>query len=173
MNGDDMNNFDATAYSIVVTKVHEDDEDLFFAYVKEIPDISSYSAEYQEAYEDCIDSLTVLYSDAMDHGKAFPQPYKAPSPSAPSGRVTLRMSRSMHADIARYAEEDGVSLNHWIVEAISQRRGFYVASKSTPAVLNSFVSAAVEPLLKGDFAGALGGALQLSSSEDRYIKLRT
>ena len=81
MNGDGMGNFDASAYSIVVTKVREDGEDLFFAHVTEIPDISSYASDYQQAYEDCIDSLTVLYSDAMESGKAFPKPYKGPSPS--------------------------------------------------------------------------------------------
>lgn len=173
MNGDDMNNFDAAAYSIVVTKVHEDGEDLFFAYVKEIPDISSYSERYQDAYDDCIDSLNVLYADAMENGKAFPMPYKAPSPSAPSGRVTLRMSRSMHADIARYADEDGVSLNYWIVEAIAQRRGFHVAKQPTSATLVSLVNATFRPFLGGETSGGPDRSLQLSSSEDRYVEVQT
>jgi hypothetical protein len=38
-----------------------------------------------------------------------------------SGRVTLRMSKSMHASVSKLADREGVSLNSWIVEAISAR----------------------------------------------------
>lgn len=139
-----MSDFDATAYSIVVTKAREDDEDPFFAYVKEVPDISSYGNEFQDVYDDCIDSLNVLHADAVANGKIFPLPDKAALPSAPSGRVTLRMSRTMHADIARCADEDGVSLNQWIVEAIAQRRGYYVvASSFAGSRILSMTSAAI------------------------------
>lgn len=166
-----MTNFDAASYSIVVTKTREDDEVLYFAYVKEIPDISSYSTDPKDAYEDCIDSLNVLYKDAVEHGKDFPMPYKSASPSAPSGRVTLRMSRSMHADIARCAEEDGVSLNQWIIEALSQRRGYYVNAKS-PSVINMVVSSALSPILNKIVGSpnvqtpVVGQELRLSSTDE-------
>lgn len=172
-----MKQFDAAAYSIVVAKVHEDGEDLYFAYVKEIPDISSYSESFQEAYDDCIDSLNILHTDAMEHGKTFPSPYRAHSPAAPSGRVTLRMSRSMHADVARCADEDGISLNQWIVEAISQRRGFYVSSKPSvaTALISSSILAPVLNMLTSSSAGQLSDAgreLKLSSTdESRYISV--
>lgn len=177
MNGNEMNIFDAAAYSIVVTKVHEDGEDLYFAYVKEVPDISSYSENYQEAYDDCIDSLNVLYSDAMENGKTFPLPFREPPPSALSGRVTLRMSRSMHADIARCADEDGVSLNQWIVEAISQRRGVYVSTK--PSSVTTFISNGLAPVLNrlvslpSSQSSSVGLELRLSSTdESRYIPVK-
>lgn len=115
--------FDPAAYTIVVTKSFEDGDQDYFAYVAELPDISALSDTYQEAYESCLDALEVLHQDAVEQGKSFPVPFRRPELGGFSGRVTLRMSRSMHAEVARCAQEDGVSLNQWIVEAISQRRG--------------------------------------------------
>src|SRR5690625_2163634 len=138
-----MGSFDASKYTIVVKKVRADNEDLFYATVNEIPDISSYSETYQDAYEDCLDALEILYDEAQSQGKTFPKPFALPATSRPSGRVTLRMSRSMHERVARYAKEDDVSLNQWIVEAISQRCGTYSAKSSLASSSTAKAFAAV------------------------------
>ncbi len=167
-----MDIFEASKYSIVVSKVHEDGEDLFFAYVKEIPDISSYGDSYADVYENCIDSLKVLHADAIENGKIFPHPQKEMPPSAPSGRITLRMSRSMHADISRRADEDGVSLNQWIVEAVSQRRGYYVKCES-PSSVSTFISNSIRGIFNpsDNNANSLTNPLRLSSTDGKYIHL--
>jgi hypothetical protein len=37
-----------------------------------------------------------------------------------SGRLLLRMPKSLHAQLAARSDRDGVSLNHWIVNALSR-----------------------------------------------------
>ena len=37
-----------------------------------------------------------------------------------SGRLLLRMPKSLHAQLAARSDRDGVSLNHWIVAALSR-----------------------------------------------------
>jgi|SRR6478735_12342499 len=37
-----------------------------------------------------------------------------------SGRLLLRMPKSLHAQLAARSDRDGVSLNHWIVGALSR-----------------------------------------------------
>lgn len=37
-----------------------------------------------------------------------------------SGRLLLRMPKSLHAQLAARSDRDGVSLNHWIVSALSR-----------------------------------------------------
>src|SRR5690625_7797796 len=81
-----MGSFDASKYTIVVKKVRADNEDLFYATVNEIPDISSYSETYQDAYEVCLDALEILYDEAQSQGKNFPKPFALPATSRPSGR---------------------------------------------------------------------------------------
>lgn len=41
----------------------------------------------------------------------------------PSGRISLRLAKSMHKEVAQLAEEDGVSINTFISNAISEKIG--------------------------------------------------
>ena len=43
---------------------------------------------------------------------------------APSGRLLLRMPAALHAELARTAERDGVSLNQFITRALAGRIGW-------------------------------------------------
>jgi antitoxin HicB len=45
------------------------------------------------------------------------------SGKAYSGKVNLRMPRSLHRDLARRAEEEGVSLNQFMVVALARAVG--------------------------------------------------
>jgi multisubunit Na+/H+ antiporter MnhC subunit len=43
--------------------------------------------------------------------------------SAPSGRLLLRMPRTLHADLAQAAEREGTSLNQFITAALATKVG--------------------------------------------------
>ncbi len=43
---------------------------------------------------------------------------------APSGRLLLRMPAALHAELARTAEREGVSLNQFITRALAGRIGW-------------------------------------------------
>ncbi|TCT09492.1 toxin-antitoxin system HicB family antitoxin [Paralcaligenes ureilyticus] len=136
-----MSNFDSGAYTISVKRVSQDGELCFHAAVAEIPDISSYAETSTEAYEEVIEALEILHETAESQGKEFPAPFASIGPAPYSGRVTLRMSKSIHAEVARCAEEDAVSLNQWIIEAISLRRGFYIGvAAAAPKYMNLITS---------------------------------
>jgi hypothetical protein len=44
--------------------------------------------------------------------------------SAPSGRLLLRMPAALHAELARTAEREGVSLNQFITRALAGKIGW-------------------------------------------------
>ena len=44
--------------------------------------------------------------------------------AAPSGRLLLRMPAALHAELARTAEREGVSLNQFITRALAGRIGW-------------------------------------------------
>lgn len=46
------------------------------------------------------------------------------SGKAPSGRLLLRMPRTLHADLARAAEREGTSLNGFITSALASTIGW-------------------------------------------------
>jgi hypothetical protein len=49
---------------------------------------------------------------------------EAPAEDAHSGRLLLRMPRSLHSELARAAEREGVSLNTYITGALSGAVGW-------------------------------------------------
>ena len=49
---------------------------------------------------------------------------KSGKKATPSGRLLLRMPAALHAELARTAERDGVSLNQFITRALSSRIGW-------------------------------------------------
>lgn len=49
---------------------------------------------------------------------------EAEAKPAPSGRLLLRMPRTLHAELARRAEQDGTSLNQFITSALASAIGW-------------------------------------------------
>ena len=43
---------------------------------------------------------------------------------SPSGRLLLRMPAALHAELAQWAEREGISLNQFITRALSSRIGW-------------------------------------------------
>jgi len=113
-------NFDPSRYSITVRRVALPEGEFYEASVKELPDVISYHTEAGAAYAEARDALVGLYEDAVEQGRPFPAPC-APPQTEHSGRVTLRMSKTLHAQIAQVAEMEDVSLNSLLNELVARR----------------------------------------------------
>lgn len=110
--------FDPAAYTIVIRRVKEDDECLFRGRVKELPDVETYGNTQADAYNLAIDAIEQLHLLAKGLGRSFPQPDRDPNDTF-SGRVTLRMPKSLHRAIATLADAESVSLNQYIVSTLA------------------------------------------------------
>lgn len=124
----------ASEYGISVRLVVRDGLEMYEARVAELQDVAAFGDSFSEAYESAIEAIDGLREMFAEKGKALPPP-ESEEPEF-SGRVTLRMSKSLHAVIHRRAASDGISLNQWIVEAIACRtdgaislNSVYVASQ--------------------------------------------
>jgi predicted HicB family RNase H-like nuclease len=109
----------ASEYGIFVRLVAREGEEMYEARVAELPDVVAFGGSYSEAYESAIEAIEGLQEMFAEKGKSLPQPEAEETDF--SGRITLRMSRSLHATVHRRASRDDVSLNQWIVEAIACR----------------------------------------------------
>jgi predicted HicB family RNase H-like nuclease len=108
---------DPHAYNISVRRGVFDGEDLFEARVKELPDVAEYGETYQEAYELAVDTIATAATAFAEQRRPFP-PAQEPADDF-SGRVTLRIPRSLHRALAAAAEEEGVSLNAHLVGVLT------------------------------------------------------
>jgi hypothetical protein len=60
----------------------------------------------------------------MSAAPSAPAPPKRGSKATPSGRLLLRMPAALHAELAQWAEREGVSLNQFITKALQSRIGW-------------------------------------------------
>jgi predicted HicB family RNase H-like nuclease len=154
-----MSNFDPHRYTITIKLVTLEEGEHFEAVVAELPDLVEYGETYDQAYSLAVDSISTLREAALEQGRAFPEPMPSQALEEFSGRVTLRMSKSLHASVSKLADREGVSLNSWIVEAISGRAG---AGVSIVAVENAYRAESVRAF-KVVFSKALGALAQATT----------
>lgn len=114
--------FDPESYSITIRKEDCDGEILYVGRVAEFPNISSFEETYGAAHALIIDSIQTLKNIADEAGAEFPLPYPAPSDEF-SGRVTLRLPRSLHAKVSMIATQEDISVNQYLVAAIATHVG--------------------------------------------------
>ena len=107
-------------YGIEVRFVQHENESNFVAKVAEFPDMEIYGDTAPEAYDGAIESLVAMIEMYAEDGGRLPEVLKD---EPVSGRITFRMSKTMHRLLQRQASLDAVSINQWIVEAVSERLG--------------------------------------------------
>jgi predicted RNase H-like HicB family nuclease len=115
-------NIDACAYNITVRRGEHEGEVLYEARVKELPDLVEYGETFDEAYELAIDAIETTASILAEKGRTMPAP--AIPADDYSGRVTLRVPKSLHRALAEAAEAEGSSLNQHLVNVLTYYSGF-------------------------------------------------
>jgi predicted HicB family RNase H-like nuclease len=123
------------AYSITVRQVHDEDGACFEARVRELPDVAEYGDTVEEAYELAIDTIETVAAALAEQGKPMPSPHE-PNDEY-SGRITVRVPKSLHRDLAEAAETDGVSLNQLISGALATYIGVRGAGASVDRFFES------------------------------------
>lgn len=113
---------DPHAYNITIRRDIFEGETLFEARVRELPDLVEYAETYDEAYALAIDTIETAAEAFAEMGRAFPQAITPVDDY--SGRVTLRLPRSLHRVLAETADDEGVSLNQHLVNVLNYFSGF-------------------------------------------------
>jgi len=113
---------DPHAYNITVRRSEFEGEVCFEARVKELPDLAEYGDTFEEAYALAIDAIETTAEVFAEKGKPMPVPQEVADDY--SGRVTLRLPKSLHRALAESAGEEGVSLNQHLVNILAYFSGF-------------------------------------------------
>lgn len=115
--------FDPEKYTISVKKDVIDGETYFVATVSELKDVEEFGDTPAEAYSLAIETITLAYQLFLEKGLAFPEPNIKEVKDECSGRVTLRLPKSLHAKAINTAKNEGVSLNSFLCSIISEAIG--------------------------------------------------
>ena len=112
---------DAEKFNITVRKDVFDGEVLFEAKIKELPDVCEYADTHEEAYSLAIDTIETTAEIFEENGQVMPLPIVDNDDF--SGRVTLRMPKSMHASYSRLAHMEEISLNQMMLSSLAYSLG--------------------------------------------------
>jgi antitoxin HicB len=102
-----------------VTLVHEEGE--WLATIDALPGCTARGATPDEAIDRASEAMTAWLVSAKREGKDVPEPKTSQSHS---GRLLLRMPQTLHAELARTAERENVSLNQFITDALAGSLGW-------------------------------------------------
>ena len=102
------------------------DEDGWFAKVVELPGCMTWADTFEELGPMIEDAKRGWIEDALEHGDPVPEPR---STEDFSGKVNLRMPKSLHRDLARRAQEEDVSLNQLMVATLARSVGSHDTRK--------------------------------------------
>jgi antitoxin HicB len=103
-----------------VTLVHDESGE-WVATIDVLPGCNAKGSSPDEALERVADAVAAWVETAEREGKEVPEPKSAQSHS---GRLLLRMPQTLHAELARAAERERVSLNQFITDVLSGALGW-------------------------------------------------
>ena len=101
----------------------------WFVRVKELPGCMSQGETPEEAMEMINESMELWLETALDHGMTIPEPRMDEDYS---GKFVARLPKSLHRKCVERADEDEVSLNQWVVSALSEAVGVANFKKTFP-----------------------------------------
>jgi antitoxin HicB len=93
----------------------------FFARVEELPGCMAWSDNKEELLSLIEGAKRAWIKDALEQGDVVPEPL---SEEDFSGNVLVRMPKTIHRNLRREAEREGVSLNQLISTTLAARVGF-------------------------------------------------
>jgi antitoxin HicB len=131
------------AYPIVLAEAANGDGPGWIATVEELPGCEARGPTPESAAAGMSDAVERWVREARAAGREVPPPGAA---AAHSGRLLVRMPRSLHAELVRASDREGTSLNAYIVAALSASVAWRRPGKSdaTPASAGRGLSLALK-----------------------------
>lgn len=112
----DLSYYMSLPYTIQIKEMNDESGRYFFATVAELHGCMSDGETLAEAYENIRESMEAWISNKLKHGEDVPEPVD----DGYSGKLNVRMPKSLHRHLVMEAKREGVSLNQLILYKLSR-----------------------------------------------------
>ncbi|MBL1257497.1 type II toxin-antitoxin system HicB family antitoxin [Methylocystis sp. Sn-Cys] len=143
-----------------------DEDEGFIAVAKDLPGCSAFGASRAEASREIEDAIAAWIEAARSAGNPVPEPS---APLEYSGKLLVRMPKTLHRSLALSAAEEGVSLNQYVVYKLAQPLMATIQPQDQSAWAPASTQVLVISNLKGRTFSTAGGGI--GSAETRGIQL--
>lgn len=120
----DLNYYMSLNYKQDIVKVNDPDGVYVQASIPRLPGVIAFGNTTSEALKDLEGAKEIWLKKCLSEGIAIPEPITETF----SGRITLRMPKSLHKELSDFAEDEGTSLNQYIVTLLEQNNVLSVGS---------------------------------------------
>lgn len=103
-------------YSIITKKMTDESGSYYYASVKEFSGCQTTGGTLNEVYENIYEAMEGWIETKLENGFSVPMPE---DDNTYSGRFLLRLPKSLHRQLAVNAENEGVSLNQYVLYRLS------------------------------------------------------
>jgi antitoxin HicB len=103
-------------YHLLLVRDGEDKAKPWTASVEELPGCTSHGKTSDDALDGIEAAMAKWIGVALEEGREIPEPKSA---ATHSGRLLLRMPKTLHAELTRASEREGVSLNQFITDVLA------------------------------------------------------
>jgi antitoxin HicB len=124
----------ALPYHVTLVRDGDGEGGPWVAQVEELAGCTSRAATAEEAANGIQRAMSDWIAEALRDGRDVPEPKAV---DEHSGRLLLRMPRTLHAELTRLAEREGVSLNQFITDALASAVGWRLGGSSRRAPTGS------------------------------------
>ena len=104
-------------YTYIVKK---EPDGSYFISVKELPGCMSVGVDVPDAYAMIRDAMETWISYSLEDGMQIPEP-EEDNLDEYSGKFVVRITPTLHKKLAEGAKKNGVSMNHYTSELLSER----------------------------------------------------
>ncbi len=111
----------ATKANYPIEVFRSDEDEGFIATVPDLPGCSAWGATEAEAIAEAHDAIGAWLKAARTAHREIPPPSRPSDEAGYSGRFLLRVPRRLHAELARDAKRQGVSLNQYVLYLLTEK----------------------------------------------------
>ena len=124
----------ALPYHVTLVRDGDGENGPWVAQVEELAGCTSRAETAEQAASGIQQAMSDWITEALREGREVPEPKPV---DEHSGRLLLRMPRTLHAELTRLAEREGVSLNQFITDALASAVGWRLARSARRAATGS------------------------------------
>ncbi len=147
----EANNYLKLQYQVNLRPISEDDGGGWLA---EIPDLNGCYSDGEtpeEALQNINEAKETWIKTALKRGQEIPKPSVPLDDEDYSGKFTLRLPKSLHRDLAKFANKEDISLNSYILSLLSYNFGKSQVAKNKTIVQNITVYNEAQPSFRKRF----------------------
>lgn len=121
--------------------VEEDGEKYYRVSIPQLPGVIAYGDSINEAYEEILGAKKVWFEKCLEDGVDIPEP----TTDMYSGRITIRIPKSLHEELAISSKSENVSLNQYIVTLLSRNSIVSTYDEANKPFLKRILEALIQP----------------------------